>query len=429
MAETDLWLNSSLSATLVLISGAFAGLTIALMTQDELYLQVIALSGAAADRKNAQEVITLLSQGKHWILVTLLLGNCIASEALPVILDQIVGGGLSAVMGSSILVVIFSEIIPQSICARHSLNIGAYMAPFVSVCMRLLAPVTWPIGKLLDVFVGDSHSTGYKRTELMTLFSLHETIGRPEDRIRFDEVKMVHGALGLVDKMATSIMTPIDNVFCLPANAMVDSQTLQRIKARGYSRIPIHAPDNRTDIIGLLSVKQLLKYNAKSGRRVYNFDWTPIPVIHAKTTSLNLLKIFQEKKYELLLVGRKEKNQVLGIVTRKDVTNTLLGRNISNQRDEGNVSEKEGRITLQEESRHMRRTPAIIQRFLEKPQIIAVSAPEGELLPLWVKSSFPSNYGSFDYFNSASKWKYIRNYISDTTTCQEIELGTTYGTR
>ncbi|CAI7656680.1 unnamed protein product [Penicillium pancosmium] len=421
MAETDLWLNSSLSATLVLISGAFAGLTIALMTQDELYLQVIALSGAAADRKNAQEVIKLLSQGKHWILVTLLLGNCIA--------NQIVGGGLSAVLGSSILVVIFSEIIPQSICARHSLHIGAYMVLFVSVCMRLLAPVAWPIGKLLDVFVGDSHSTGYKRTELMTLFSLHETIGRPEDRIRSDEVNMVHGALGLADKMATSIMTPIDSVFSLPANAMVDSQTLQRIKARGFSKIPIHAPDNRMDIIGLLSVKQLLKYNAKTGRRVYNFDWAPIPVIHAKTTLLNLLKIFQERKYELLLVGRKEKNQVLGIVTRKDVMNTLLGRSILNQRDEGNVSEKEGHITRQEESRHIRRTPAIIQSIFEKPQIIAVSAPEGELLPLWVKSSLPSNYGSFDYFNSASKWKYIRNYISDTTTCQEIELGTTYGNR
>lgn len=429
MAETDLWLNSSLSAALVLISGAFAGLTIALMTQDELYLQVIALSGAAADRKNAQEVIKLLSQGKHWILVTLLLGNCITSEALPVILDQIVGGGLSAVLGSSILVVIFSEIIPQSICARHSLNIGAYMTPYVSICMRLFAPVAWPIGKLLDLFVGGSNSTGYKRTELLTLFSLHETLGKPEDRIRSDEVNMVHGALGLVDTIATSIMTPIDNVFSLPANAIVDSHTRERIEARGYSKVPIHAPDNRLDIIGLLSVKQLIRYNAKSGRRVYNFDWTPIPVIHAKTTSLNLLKIFQETKYEVLLVGRKERNQVLGLVTRKDVMNTLLGRNILNQRDESNMSDKEGCITPQEEYRPVRRTTAIIQSILEKPQIIAVSAPEGELLPLWVKSSFPSNYGSFDYFNSACKWKYIRSYISETRICQEIELGTTYGTR
>jgi metal transporter CNNM len=240
---------------------------------------------------------------------------------------------------------------------------------------------------------------------------------------------MVQGALGLVDEMATSIMTPISDIFSLPANAIVDSYTLRRIKARGFSKIPIHAPDNRKDIIGLLSVKQLLKYNPKSGRRVYNFDWIPIPVIHAKTTSLNLLKIFQERKCELLLVGRKERNQILGIVTRKDVMRTLLGRNNSNQREKGNVSDKGRHITRQEESPRMRRTPNIIQSILEKPQIIAVSAAEGELLPLWVKSSFPSNYSSFDYFNSPSKWTYIRSYISDTKTCQEIELGTTYGTR
>lgn len=84
MAVIDSWLNWSLSAALVMISGAFAGLTIALMTQDEIYLRVIAASGEANDRRNASQVIALLNQGKHWILVTLLLGNCIASEALPV---------------------------------------------------------------------------------------------------------------------------------------------------------------------------------------------------------------------------------------------------------------------------------------------------------------------------------------------------------
>ncbi|KAJ5278802.1 hypothetical protein N7478_004174 [Penicillium angulare] len=426
MADIDLWLNLCLSATLVLISGAFAGLTIALMTQDELSLRVITFSGDAVDRENAQKVIALLAKGKHWLLVTLLLGNSIASEALPVILDQVVGGGLSAVLGSTILIVIFSEIIPQSICARHALSIGAYMGPFVSVSMYLLAPLAWPIGKLLDGLVGDCHLKSYKRSELLTLFSLHQRLGKPEECLHEDEVRMLHGALGLMDKVATSIMTPVNDVFSLPADSVVNSYTINRIKVEGYSQIPVHAPGNHEDIIGVLSTKLLLKYNPKSCRRVYNFDWTPIPVIHARTTSLNLLKIFQEKKYTMFLVGQKERNQVLGIITRKDLMESVLGHKIMDDHDKGKTLDIEKETIRQKQPRLIIHTPLRAQNIVQKPQITAISAPEGELLPLWVKSSFPANYGSFDYFNSAAKWKCIRDFLPDTKVHQEIELATTY---
>lgn len=244
MAVIGTLLNLSLSAALVIISGAFAGLTIALMTQDEIYLKVIAAAGEAIDQQNASKIIALLSQEKHWILVTLLLGNCIASEALPVILDRIVHGGLLAVLGSVTLIVIFSEIIPQSIFARYSLKIGAYMVPFVTAFMHLLAPVAWPVGKLLDLCVGYSHATGHKRTELMTTFALHEKLGSLNERLRSQEVIMVHGALGLRDAKVTSIMAPIQDVFFLSADTVMDTLTISRIKPWGCSRILIHVPGN-----------------------------------------------------------------------------------------------------------------------------------------------------------------------------------------
>lgn len=424
MADTEIWLNLSLSATLVLISGAFAGLTIALMTQDELYLQVVALSGEAADRKNAQEIIALLKKGKHWVLVTLLLANCIASEALPIILDRTVDGGLSAVVGSSILVVIFSEIIPQSICARHSLRIGSFMVPFVSAFMYMLAPIAWSIGKSLDVLVGDSHATGFKRRELNTLFSLHGRLGKPNDRLISEEVQMVHGTLGLVDKMVTSIMTPINDVFSISADAIMSPHATEHVKSQGYSRILIHAPNDPKDIIGILSAKKLLKYNPKTCRRVYDLDWSPIPVINARTTCLNLLKIFQERKYDIFLVGRRERNKALGIVTRTDIIEAITGRNTLKSSISGKETDAgDQQKSPTQKSHHVLCPPVIFpSTFLEKPQTIAVSVPEGELLPLWAKSSFPSNYGSFNGFH-------IRNYLSATPTCHEIELGSTYGRR
>lgn len=80
--DPEFWLYIGIAIALVLGGGAFAGLTIALMGQDEIYLQVIATSGEGAERKNAAKVLKLLQRGKHWVLVTLLLSNVITNETV-----------------------------------------------------------------------------------------------------------------------------------------------------------------------------------------------------------------------------------------------------------------------------------------------------------------------------------------------------------
>jgi CBS domain containing-hemolysin-like protein len=48
-----------------------------------------------------------------------------------IFLDSVLGGGVGAVILSTCLIVVFGEIIPQAICARHGLRIGAKCTPFV----------------------------------------------------------------------------------------------------------------------------------------------------------------------------------------------------------------------------------------------------------------------------------------------------------
>lgn len=96
------------------------------MGQDKVYLQVIARSGTGRERQNAQKVLDILQRGRHWVLVSLLLGNVITNETLLIVLDHDIKGGLFAVLASSVLIMIFGEIIPQSICAKYGLTIGAW---------------------------------------------------------------------------------------------------------------------------------------------------------------------------------------------------------------------------------------------------------------------------------------------------------------
>jgi len=98
------------------------------MGQDEITLRVLATSGRGRQKLDARKVLHLLSKGKHWVLCTLLLANVIVNEALPIVLDGETNGGWIAVFLSTGLVVVFGEIIPQSVCAKYGLAIGATSA-------------------------------------------------------------------------------------------------------------------------------------------------------------------------------------------------------------------------------------------------------------------------------------------------------------
>lgn len=74
------------------------------MGQDTVHLQVLATSAEGPERKHAQTVLKLVGKGKHWVLVTLLLGNVVVNESLPIVLDKTLGGGWPAIVGSTVLI-------------------------------------------------------------------------------------------------------------------------------------------------------------------------------------------------------------------------------------------------------------------------------------------------------------------------------------
>ena len=51
---------------------------------------------------------------------------------------------------STVLIVIFAEIIPQAFCSRNGLLFGAKTIWIIRVCMIVLAPVAWPLSFILD---------------------------------------------------------------------------------------------------------------------------------------------------------------------------------------------------------------------------------------------------------------------------------------
>ncbi|KAL2886765.1 Protein MAM3 [Ceratocystis lukuohia] len=323
------------SAILVLAGGAFAGLTIALMGQDDVYLQVLAGDASEPQNKNAQRVYDLLKRGKHWVLVTLLLSNVIVNETLPVVLDRCLGGGVAAVIGSTALIVIFGEVLPQSICVRFGLQIGGFMAKPVLVMMWLMAPLSWPIAKLLDWILGEDHPTVYKKSGLKQLVNLHQTLGDVSNRLNADEVTIISAVLDLKDKPVRDVMTPMDDVFIMSEDTILDERTMDRILSAGYSRIPIHAPGSPRNFVGMLLVKILITYDPEDCSRVSDFPLATLPETRPETSCLDIVNFFQEGKSHMVVVSAcpGEDHGAMGVVTLEDVIEELIGEEIIDESD------------------------------------------------------------------------------------------------
>ncbi|GAA5965155.1 hypothetical protein JCM8115_006683 [Rhodotorula mucilaginosa] len=234
LSRKEIIVKAVCSVVFVLLGGVFSGLSLGLMGLDSMNLQVLAASGPPKDRKDAQRVLSLLSHGRHFVLVCLLLSNVIVNETLPVFLDSLTGGGgLIAVLISSASIVIFGEILPQALCSQHGLRIGARCTGFVKALMIVEAPVCWPTAKLLDLLLGSHTTHYYRREELGALVDLHATSGAMSQV----ESELVGGVLRLQGQRVEECMRK--DVYTVGDMIRVCDVDLKKLLASGQTYIPV----------------------------------------------------------------------------------------------------------------------------------------------------------------------------------------------
>lgn len=201
------------------------------------------------------------------------------------------------------------------------------MSPLVLILMYILAPVAWPTAKLLDRLLGEDHGTTYKKAGLKTLVTLHKSLGEAGEQLNEDEVTIISAVLDLKAKAVGDIMTPMDNVFTLSADTVLDQKTMEYIEGAGFSRIPVHSPENAQNFVGMLLVKILITYDPEDCKRVRDFALATLPETRAETSCLDIVNFFQEGKSHMVLVSEYpgDDHGALGVVTLEDVIEELIG--------------------------------------------------------------------------------------------------------
>ncbi|KAI9570083.1 hypothetical protein HD554DRAFT_2086717 [Boletus coccyginus] len=320
---------------LVLLSGVFAGLTLGYMSLDETQLNVLSISGTPQQKRYAAKIKPIRKNG-HLLLVTLLLANMIVNETLPVISDPILGGGVQSVVVSTVLIVIFAEIIPQSLCTRHGLYLGAKMAGFTRVLIYLMGVVSWPVAKLLEFVLGPHHGIIYRRAELKELIAMHSWMSPHGGDLKTDTVTIIGATLDLQEKVVKQAMTPINNVFMLSIDSKLDYDTMEQICLTGHSRVPVYEEvevavessgrlEKAKKIVGILLVKHCVMLDPKDAVPLRKIPLNKVPFVPNNESLLGILDKFQEGRSHMAIVSRfsAEKATSVKKVAKRTLTQRL----------------------------------------------------------------------------------------------------------
>lgn len=300
--ETGFIVHIVIIVFLVCFAGLMSGLTLGLMSMSLVDLEVLAKSGTPTDRKYAAKILPVV-RNQHLLLCTLLIFNAAAMEALPIFLDGLVTAW-GAILISVTLILLFGEIIPQSVCSRYGLAIGATVAPLVRVLVCICFPVAYPISKLLDYLLGHGHVALFRRAELKTLVDLHGNEAGKGGELTHDETTIIAGALELSEKTASDAMTPISDTFAIDINARLDRELMNSILEKGHSRVPVYY-EQPTNIIGLILAKNLLTIHPEDKVPVKNVTIRRIPRVPETLPLYDILNEFQKGHSHMAVVVRQ----------------------------------------------------------------------------------------------------------------------------
>ncbi|KAL5096538.1 hypothetical protein RYX36_000865 [Vicia faba] len=299
--ETEFFIRIVIIVLLVVFAGLMSGLTLGLMSLSLVDLEVLAKSGTPQDRKHADKILPVV-KNQHLLLCTLLICNAAAMEALPIFLDSLVVAW-GAILISVTLILLFGEIIPQSVCSRYGLTIGATVAPVVRVLVWICFPVAYPISKLLDFLLGHRHEALFRRAELKTLVNLHGNEAGKGGELTHDETTIIAGALELSEKTAGDAMSPINEIFSIDINSKLDRDLMNVILEKGHSRVPVYY-EEPTNIIGLILIKNLLTIDPEEELPVKSVTIRKIPRVPEMMPLYDILNEFQKGHSHMAVVVR-----------------------------------------------------------------------------------------------------------------------------
>lgn len=315
----------ALVVLLIVLSATFSGLTIGMFSLSPTDLQRRIKLGD----KNAAKVYEIRKDG-NLLLCTLLLGNVAINTAISQIMDDLTTGGVIAGLVSTGLIFIFGEVLPQAAFSKHALEIGAKTVWLVKIFRLLMYLVAKPLSLGLDFLFGKDLGDRYSKRELQAIIEEHEFEG--DSPLDTDERRIIIGALQFSDKTASSVITPVNRIFKLEDNVVLNKDQLKNILDHHYSRIPVYEGD-RDNVVGILYAKDLIGYESSEGKTAGEMCKRDKLMFVNENIKLDSLFNRMTKSRTHLAFVFDEHEVLQGIVSLEDIQEEILDVEILDESD------------------------------------------------------------------------------------------------
>jgi len=234
-------------------------------------------------------------------------------------------GVISAVL--TLLILIFSEIIPKTLGAVYWKQLLPFTAYGVRALIILLYPAVKAFELLSNLMTPSEKEPTITRSELGILAQ----IGGDEGTINKEEHLILRNLFRLDKLQVYDIMTPRIVVFMLQEDMSV-GELMQDQRLLAHSRIPVYK-ENPDDVTGFVLRHEILSKVAEDQDSVsLKALRRPIQSIPESTSVAHVLKEFMTQSQHIFLV-LDEYGGTAGIITMEDAFESLLGAEITDESD------------------------------------------------------------------------------------------------
>jgi len=281
-------------------------------------------------------VVRALRKDRERMLAAILLGNnlvnILASAIATSLLITLFGatGVAYATVGMTILVVIFSEILPKTYALQHPVTSALAVARPLRIVIMLISPAALGLRMIvtgiLRLFGGDPKARATLITPTQALRGAIDLLAQDARGEIDQERAMLHSILELDEVEVGEIMVHRRNVTMIDIDAPLE-EIMERIAASPFTRMPIWR-DRVENIIGILHVKALLQVLRKrpdDWKRVDLLSLAAEPWFVPESTSLlEQLQAFRKRREHFAVVV-DEYGAYMGIVTLEDILEEIVG--------------------------------------------------------------------------------------------------------
>jgi Mg2+/Co2+ transporter CorB len=336
--DIDLALILGAIAALLVFSAFFSGSETAMTAASRPRMHTLAQDG-----DHRAVVVNHLWHEREHLIGALLLGNnlvnilasALATSALIALFGDT--GVVYATLGMTVLVLIFSEVLPKTYALQNADRTALAVAPVLRPVVALLKPFSQLIQvivrgtlSLFGVEVRQALTAEATEEQLRGAIELHQGEGEEERHER----AMLRSILDLGDVWVEEIMVHRKDVLAIDID-QPPQKIVEAVLASPFTRLPLWQ-DDPDNIVGVLHAKALLRaVQAAGGQDLDRLDVRAIAAppwfIPDTTDLLSQLQAFRSR-HEHFAIVVDEYGEMLGIVTLEDILEEIVG-DISDEHD------------------------------------------------------------------------------------------------